>query len=131
MPPLEVSRRDALCLLAAFVASSATSERSWSSTTVRAELIDGLDLSVLQEIGQEYLAAYPADRSVSSVAMLLDVNADGPSALRKLQRMMHADYEAARLVNLAGWFISVTEARIFAGFSGSASTMPDVPARRR
>jgi lipopolysaccharide biosynthesis regulator YciM len=118
MQPSEVNRRDVLQLLAVFIASSAVSQRVWGGTSVRAELADGLDTAALKELGREYLTAFPNDRDVRSVAMLLDADSSEPSALMKLRRMMHADYEAARVVNLAGWYVSVTEARLLAAFSG-------------
>ena len=114
-----ISRRRALQWLSALGVAA-----GWSGFALAAScgsLASELDLSGARELGREYLASHPDDAEVKSVAKLLTVDAGRPEQIDHLRRRMHDDFAAGRIVNLSGWFMSSTEARIFAALSSCVS----------
>jgi 1,6-anhydro-N-acetylmuramate kinase len=69
--------------------------------------LPALDPAAAKRIGDAYLAAHPATRSV----MERGVGSLNPSALRT---RVAADFRAGRMFAYRGWRLSQTEARLFA-----------------
>ncbi|MGH8175620.1 MAG: hypothetical protein ACREV5_05090 [Steroidobacter sp.] len=116
----ELDRRRVLQLLAALGVALGAPGLSVadSSATCGSALAEGLDMKAVREIGREYLAAHPEAAVLAGVIALLEAESSAqPSSIAKLRKMMHADYAAGRIINVSGWFLSATEAHIFAGLS--------------
>jgi hypothetical protein len=109
-----MDRRVALRMLAAVVASCGC---SGAGAACSAAFMDGIDVNAARELGQEYLRSHAQDAELKTVAsMISQTRSDWRPVMDELRTMMRADYEAGRLVNLSGWFLSKTEARLLAGF---------------
>jgi hypothetical protein len=118
MIPSPLDRRELLMLFAALGALSvpvggranATSLcQSWTST----------DVEAIRALGREYLTAHSGDSELSAIRSLFDQPASAEAEIvARLQRLIRADYQNGRTVRLDGWFVSLTEARIFAALSG-------------
>lgn len=73
------------------------------------------DLEGVRELGREYLERYPSDRDFGDVwRVLRSAGSAQEPDLSALTRLVRHDYEDGHIVHLAGWFVSRTEARIFA-----------------
>lgn len=79
-----------------------------------------LDDAAVAELGREYLGLRPDAAAVDSIAKLLASSRDEADALEELRARVLADFAAGRIVNLAGWFVSETEGRVFAVLSRCA-----------
>lgn len=114
---MSVARRVLLQMLAATVASCGLGA-AVNAAACSAPLIDGIDWQAVRKLGEEYLLTHAKDAELGNItAMINGMRADWRPVVDELRRMMRADYEAGRLVNLSGWFVSKTEARLLAGFS--------------
>ena len=114
-----MDRRVVLQMLAAVVASCGFNA---VGAACSAPLMDGIDLDAARELGREYLRAHAQDAQLQSVvSMISGTRSDWQPVIDELRAMMRGDYEAGRLVNLSGWFLSRTEARLLAGFSTCAN----------
>jgi hypothetical protein len=83
-----------------------------------ASFASDLDLDAVRDLGREYLLAHPDDPEVGDVESLLGVAATTElQQVRQLRERMQEDFSADRLVQLSGWFVSVTEGRVFAALS--------------
>jgi hypothetical protein len=112
---VSADRRVVMQMLAAVVASCSF---SGVGAACSAPFMDGIDWNAARELGHEYLRAHAQDAELHSVAsMISDRRSDWQPVMEELRTMMRADYEAGRLVNLSGWFLSRTEARLLAGFT--------------
>jgi hypothetical protein len=80
-------------------------------------LSDGLSLEALETLGREYLSSRSATAELAAIAPLINTASTDETALRKLQNLMRDDYANDRLVNLSGWFVSVTEGRVLAALA--------------
>lgn len=110
---MSVDRRVLLQMLAATVAGCGLGAAACS-----AQFIDGIDWQAVRKLGEEYLLTHGKDAELDNItAMINGTRSDWQPVLDELRTVMRADYEAGRLVNLSGWFVSKTEARLLAGFS--------------
>lgn len=119
MQPLVISRRSALQWLVALGAFAGPIGVASSSSG--SSLLRDLDLGAICDLGREYVSAHPEDSGVRAVASLLGVDSDAPERVEAVRDLMQRDFAADRLVHLSGWFISVTEARVFAALSRCGS----------
>jgi hypothetical protein len=76
-------------------------------------LSEELEEDAIEALGREYLAGRATVPGLDRIASLIE-SADADVALDKLQKLMQDDYANDRIVNLSGWFVSVTEAQVFA-----------------
>jgi hypothetical protein len=114
---VSVERRALLQMLAATVASCGLGAAA-NSAACGAPFVEGIDWQAVRELGQEYLRTHAKDAELESITAMIDgTRSDWQPVIDELRTLMRADYEAGRLVNLSGWFVSKTEARLLAGFS--------------
>ena len=77
--------------------------------------LDGLDPEAVEYIGRFYLNQFPQDQEVRTVKKILsDTKYSNENMVKQLQQLMRADFENNQTVNLFGWIVSRTEARVFA-----------------
>ncbi len=88
-------------------------------------LLDANNLSAVRRLGEAYLEAQPAEREAETLNALIDkalgasqregdAGADADAAGVALQRRVREEYARGEVVNLIGWVVSVTEARLYA-----------------
>jgi len=129
MIPSPLDRRELLMLFAALGALSVPAGgratetplcHSWMATEVEAT----------RALGRAYLTTHSGDSGLTAIRSLFDQPASvEPKIVARLRRLVRADYQEGRTVRLDGWFVSLTEARIFAALSvdcpGNASLSQD------
>lgn len=77
------------------------------------------DVPCAQEIGLEYLSAFPAEADRAVLLSSLDPqrmseSLEAPALRAWFRRLIQSDFEQMRVVELRGWVLSVTEARVCA-----------------
>jgi hypothetical protein len=82
-------------------------------------LVEDLEFETLAKLGREYLEGRDGDTELPQIATLLESTAES-DALERLQALMRADYANGRIISLSGWFLSVTEGRVFAVLANCA-----------
>lgn len=104
-----MERRDAVRMLAAALCGSALAAQftldglaAFCPAWVDSELVSALKSREMHDL-------QPADDRASDVSSMLE---KGDEAA--LQRLVSADYESGRVLKIGGWWISNTEARMFA-----------------
>jgi hypothetical protein len=79
-----------------------------------AAFMEGIDCAALHELAKEFRTRYaillPSTAWVS--ALLRNPAAATDNAIASLRKRTLADYEARRIVELAGWYLSHTEAAL-------------------
>jgi hypothetical protein len=109
---VSTDRRVVLQMIAAIVASSGPGN---VSAACGAPFMEGIDWDAARELGQEYLRSHSQEAELQSmIAMVSGTRSDWQPVIDELRAAMRADYEAGRIVNLSGWFVSKTEARLLA-----------------
>jgi hypothetical protein len=109
-----MDRRQAMVVIASFAASLATSGLAVAACPLW--LAADTDLDGLQELGREYLAQHSTDADVDRLwsRIAIDRATTSPATIAiEIQR----DYASGQLVRVSGWYLSLTEARIFAALS--------------
>lgn len=82
-----------------------------------AQIFRGNRLSAAQAVGREYLRCFPAEADKALLASRICGPGDGDGfRLTRpwLSRQTRQDFEAGRVVELQGWVLSATEARLCA-----------------
>lgn len=110
-----MNRRQALRVLAMFGAACATPNVGAASCPVW--LSADADSAALSTLGREYLSQHPGDREIDRVRVTLSSNQPESAIVRDVYARARADYENGQLVRLSGWYVSLTEARLFAAIS--------------
>jgi hypothetical protein len=109
---VSAERRVVLQMLAAVVASCGLGD---VYAACGAPFMDEIDRDAARELGQQYLRANALDAELQSIgSMVSGTRDDWQPIVDELRAAMRADYEAGRIVNLSGWFVSRTEARLLA-----------------
>ncbi len=84
-------------------------------------VLEGLeaDVDALKDLGKKYEAAHEEDRAgIDHMADLLsNVDFTDEGFIERLRQDMHEDFASLRTANLYGWFVSRTEARVFAAIA--------------
>jgi len=93
--------------------------RSHDQLTRNLEQIFCHDVLYAQEIGLEYLRAFSAEADRAVLLASLDPHGmlsslETPALRAWLRRLIRSDFEQMRVVELRGWILSVTEARVCA-----------------
>ncbi|HEY0683823.1 MAG TPA: hypothetical protein VGD45_15930 [Steroidobacter sp.] len=116
---MQLDRRRLLGLLVALGASTAVNRQLafGASAACDVTMFGKLDMDAIHELGREYLAQRPAATEVDVIAKLLAASQNDTETLEQLRTEVVADFTAGRIVNLAGWFVSETEGRVFAALS--------------
>ena len=111
-----VDRRRVLQLLSALGGSVLVSRAATATPDIAcaAWLSDELEEDAIEALGRVYLAGRVDVPGLDRIAALIESAGADEAALNKLQRLMQNDYASDRMVNLSGWFVSVTEAQVFA-----------------
>ena len=115
MSAVEMNRRKMIKSLVVLAAVSGFPMVSACQDSSLNSPIDGLNLDSVKKIGRFYLNQYPEDEEIWVVTKILsDTEQSNEEIIKQLQKMMIADFENDQIVNLFGWNVSRTEARIFA-----------------
>ena len=89
------------------------------------------DADAAARIGRAYLAANPGEANLDTLLAAIDAGLDGEleaangdrqRVLTVLQRAVRTDYLRGNSVNVQGWVLSVTEARVYALLALAAAT---------
>jgi hypothetical protein len=121
MIPSPLDRRELLMLFAALGALSVP-VRGRATETSLCQSWMATDVEAIRALGREYLAMHSGDSDLSAIRSLFDQPASAEAEIvARLRRLVRADYQESRTVRLDGWFVSLTEARIFAALSGDCS----------
>ena len=89
------------------------------------------DVDAAARIGRPYLAADPGEANLDSLLAAIDnalggeietAGGDPQQVLAALQRAVRAEYVRGQSVNVQGWVLSVTEARLYAVLALAADT---------
>ncbi len=120
---VSMDRRRLLRVVLALGASFAVHQKVafGSSAACGGMAFERLDATAIQLLGREYLSQRPDLTAVDHVARLLTDAENEAQALAQLRARVVADFTAARMVNLGGWFVSETEGCVFAALSRCAS----------
>lgn len=116
---MQTDRRRLLRLLVALGASAAGSQNLafGAGAACDVTMFGKLDVDAIRELGREYLTQRPVASEVEVIAKLLADSQNDTETLEQLRAKVLADFSAGRIVNLAGWFVSETEGRVFAALS--------------
>jgi hypothetical protein len=125
-----IARRDVLVTLSAMLAGVMLPSLIPAAGQMPGSQIDGLlfilvpDTEAAERLGRVYLTAHPGEldlqRLVGYVLGRLQSAADAidccPEAvlIARARRVVSDDYLAGRVVNIDGWVLSITEARLYA-----------------
>jgi hypothetical protein len=111
-----VDRRRVLQLLSALGASVVVPRvaSAASDSACATWLSEELDREAIEALGREYLAGRADVPAMDRLASLINSAGSDDATLEKVQALMRDDYASDRMVNLSGWFVSVTEAQVFA-----------------
>lgn len=115
MTPGGMNRREAVRRLAALAAACGTGTVAGAAACppwLGADALEGA-----KQMGRAFLDAHAADPGIAQTWAL----AQDESALDTLVQMVQQDYERGHIEHLAGWYVSRTEARIFAAIATSCS----------
>ena len=114
-----IDRRRMLQLLGSLGATVAVSgvAAAASATACAPWLSEELEWQAVETLGREYLAGRSEVSGLNEIGTLVSAAGSDDVALGKLQSLMRDDYASDRMVNLSGWFVSETEARVFAALS--------------
>ena len=111
----EINRRKMLKSLLAITAASGFSMLSTCQYSHLSTPLEGLDSDAVQVIGRFYLNQFPQDHEVWAVKKIMsDISQSNEQMIKLLQQLMRSDFENNQTVNLFGWNVSRTEARVFA-----------------
>ena len=111
-------RRFLLAALASALAASGC-RMTGDLTTARRPLPDwlsGLDLdpAAAARLGQVYLAAYPEENDAQGLLDALVQAVGGGETFAALDRAVRAEYARGEFVQVNGWILSRSEARLYA-----------------
>lgn len=106
------ARRRVIQALFALGSSLALSPATFAQPPACPPWLASKAIDAIGDAGREYLSVSPADRGIDDIWAL--ANEDTEAALTALRKRVADDYAAGRLVRLSGWFVSVTEAQLFA-----------------
>jgi hypothetical protein len=111
-----VDRRRVLQLLSALSASVLVARVSPAASDAACApwLSEELERDAVEALGREYLAGRADMPELNRIASLIDAASSDDAALDELRALMREDYASDRMVNLSGWFLSATEAQVFA-----------------
>jgi hypothetical protein len=115
-----VSRRRALALLGALGTAivPAVGIVARERTQCPAALSEDMDVAALRELAASFKARYPQEASAGAArAILRDGSKSDGQVLAELRRRVTEDYGQDRMVELAGWHISHTEAQVIVALS--------------
>lgn len=113
-----MDRREAVRLLAALAAALGAGTLPASGAAPCPPWLGPDALEGAKQMGQAFLTGNRNDADVAEVwALLQKDTADTPGRLETLVRQVHEDYERGRIEHLAGWYVSRTEARVFAAIA--------------
>ena len=118
-----MDRRGLLRLLVGLGAAAAVEQRLafGAGAACGGSAFGELDEAAIAELGREYLSLGADAVEVDTIAKLLAGSRNDAEAWEQLRAIVLADFTAGRIVNLAGWFVSETEGRVFAELSRCAS----------
>ena len=112
---MTLSRRDVIRLFAAVAAALPSAAMAEALGAGCSPWSASADLDGVRSLGQGYRSTYVDAAGIAEIDAL--VNQDEATASTAIQRLAAADYEAGRLVNVAGWHVSRTEGRLFAALA--------------
>jgi hypothetical protein len=129
---IKMGRRDVVISLAAMVAGVMLPSLGLSAGQVSGSQVDGLlnilvpDMAAAGRLGRSYLTAQPAELDFQRLAddvlgsLLLPVAAEAINStpesvlIARAKQVVADDYVAGRVVDIDGWVLSITEARLYA-----------------
>lgn len=112
-----LDRRQVVRLLAAFGAALAAGGAPGSAAAAPCLPWLGEDeVEGAKELGRAYLQQHPGS-DAGDVWALLQPAASDAGDLSGLAELVRKDYEEGSVLNLAGWYISETEGRVFAAIA--------------
>lgn len=89
------------------------------------------DVDAAARLGRVYLADHPHERQLDTLLTAIDAALGGDAGsggrdpqqvLGRLQEVVRADYRRDAAVNVQGWVLSVTEARVYAVLALAANS---------
>jgi len=110
-----LTRRDVIRLVAAMAAAIPSAALAEALDADCWPWAAAVDLDGLRSLGEGYRSTYGDATGITEVDALLTRGEANASAA--IQRLAAADYEAGRLVTVAGWHVSRTEGRLFAALA--------------
>ena len=113
----EISRRKFLHIAVAILSTGITPiALSQERVTTGMYNENDPELTVLRRMGEEYTVDFPEDNSGRDQIekILGDAELSAEEIINQLRILVRDDYEMERLVNLSGWNLSLTEARVMA-----------------
>lgn len=115
-----IARRDVLALLCAsgVMSGALVHATAGDGLSSAAALVQGMDSAAIHAIAAQYRARHANDAGSQVVlALLRDRSATPKTLTAKLRAMVNDDYRRDRTVELSGWHLSRTEARVFTALS--------------
>jgi hypothetical protein len=115
-----IARRDVLALLCASGVMSGGLVRAAESGVApgASMLAQGIDPSAIRALGAQYRKDHPDDADSQIISKLLRNRSLTPEKIStRLRSMVNDDYRRDRTVELSGWHLSRTEARVFTALS--------------
>ncbi len=94
--------------------------RVFASAECRLGILEDIDGQFIAQLAREFLATEPEEAPLRDLTKLIMRDDDEQRIIGALRRLIEADYKSNQIVNLSGWFVSQTEARVFAVLSRCA-----------
>jgi hypothetical protein len=115
-----IARRDVLALLCAsgVMACGLVQAAESGAPPGVSTLAKDMDFSAIHALGAQYRKGHPNDADSELISKLLRNRSLTPEKIAaRLRLMVTDDYRRDRIVELSGWHLSRTEARVFTALS--------------